>query len=373
MDNYEIKLNNVFKNGKCKFWDNLFKCFNDNYGKKIFIFGAGELGEFVSEILQKNNYNVNCFVDNDSEKWGKEITRNIKCISIKELLNFKKNSIILVTSFYYAEIAKQLVNEGFINVIPVFNINYLKFQYLYKSDYEKIIKKSIEVVKILEDNESKRIFVELIKGYFKDSPVDISYNKICEGNQGFAKGIINLNSEESFVDCGAFNGDTIKEFLKRTNNEFSEIYAFEMDKDNYYDLEKFIDDLSINKKESIFAYNIGLWNESGTIKYNNKSTAASNISEKGKTIACIDQLDTILEGKTVTLIKMDIEGAEMEALNGAEKILKRQNPKLAISIYHNMADLWEIPLYIKKTVPAYKIYIRHHTEIFCDTMCYAVI
>lgn len=69
---------------------------------------------------------------------------------------------------------------------------------------------------------------------------------------------------------------------------------------------------------------------------------------------------------------MDIEGAELKALEGYQNILKAHKPKLAISIYHNFNDLWEIPLYIKKIVPEYKIYIRHHTNDFYETMCYAV-
>jgi uncharacterized protein with FMN-binding domain len=79
---------------------------------------------------------------------------------------------------------------------------------------------------------------------------------------------------------------------------------------------------------------------------------------------------------------MDIEGAEMRALKGAERIIRSQHPKLAISCYHRFrdgvytgsADLFDVPAYIKSLVPEYNIFIRHHGgDRNCyETVCYAI-
>ena len=74
----------------------------------------------------------------------------------------------------------------------------------------------------------------------------------------------------------------------------------------------------------------------------------------------------------VTLIKMDIEGAELQSLKGAKRIIQHDKPKLAICIYHKPEDMVEIPLYIKELVPEYKLYIRHHSSNVSDTVLYAV-
>ena len=74
----------------------------------------------------------------------------------------------------------------------------------------------------------------------------------------------------------------------------------------------------------------------------------------------------------VSFIKMDIEGAELDALEGGRKIIGSYLPKLAICIYHKPEDLWKIPLFIKNNWNDYKIYIRHHTELMTETVCYAV-
>ena len=82
--------------------------------------------------------------------------------------------------------------------------------------------------------------------------------------------------------------------------------------------------------------------------------------------------EAIAEGDKVTFIKMDVEGAELESLKGAEKTIRRDKPKLAICIYHKPEDMWTIPLYIKELVPEYKLYIRHHSSGVCETVLYAV-
>jgi len=79
------------------------------------------------------------------------------------------------------------------------------------------------------------------------------------------------------------------------------------------------------------------------------------------------------EKEKVTFIKMDIEGAELNALKGAERIIREQKPKLAICIYHKPEDVWEIPSLLLNFVSDYKFYIRHNTYSFLyDTTLYAL-
>jgi len=87
----------------------------------------------------------------------------------------------------------------------------------------------------------------------------------------------------------------------------------------------------------------------------------------------VDSIDHVHAQEKVTLIKMDIEGSEKQALTGAENIIRRDRPKLAICIYHNPEDLFEIPFLIKKMVPEYKLYIRHHSDTYAETVVYATI
>ena len=84
-------------------------------------------------------------------------------------------------------------------------------------------------------------------------------------------------------------------------------------------------------------------------------------------------IDEDLKGKKVTFIKMDVETFELKALKGAKQIITEQKPKLCISAYHYLSDLWEVPRMIKKLVPEYRLYLRHHSPAVWDTDCYAYI
>ena len=98
----------------------------------------------------------------------------------------------------------------------------------------------------------------------------------------------------------------------------------------------------------------------------------SRIDENGEDEVEVRALDEVVDGK-VTFIKMDIEGAELQALFGAEKTIKKYKPKLAICIYHRLEDILEIPAYIHSIVPEYKFYIRHYSFSTSETVLYATI
>lgn len=74
----------------------------------------------------------------------------------------------------------------------------------------------------------------------------------------------------------------------------------------------------------------------------------------------------------VTFIKMDVEGVEMEALKGCQNHIKKDRPILAISLYHNVEDIYEIPLFINGIVEEYRFDIRHYTPYHGETVLYAI-
>lgn len=83
-------------------------------------------------------------------------------------------------------------------------------------------------------------------------------------------------------------------------------------------------------------------------------------------------LDEMVYDREPTYIKMDIEGAEQEALKGCRRIIQDFRPKLAVCIYHKPDDLFEIPVMIKEMNPAYKLYVRQYANAWFDTVLYAV-
>ena len=154
---------------------------------------------------------------------------------------------------------------------------------------------------------------------------------------------------------------------------YSRIYAWEPDRKNIEILNKIIENHP-NVKNIPYA----LWSEKTTLYFSEEGTAGSKVvanhESTVKTISLeANSIDNVHVEDKVSFIKMDIEGAEMYAIKGAEHTIMRDRPNLAICIYHKPEDLWEIPLLIQSWVPDYKFYVRHYGERFYGTILFATI
>lgn len=347
--------------------------------KYVCVFGIGAISyPIISSIRNFTDIKIDFLSDNDQTKWGKTFHDDLKCISPKELEKYKDDIAILITTQHYKKIYQQLLEKGFKKIFAVTEYRLLNNAYFKNKNNLQTIKDNVlKVTDILEDERSKEIMVTLIKNWF-DFDVDVvGYEGIFTNDQYYPADIIQLSNQESFVDVGAYNGDTVIDFIKRANNQFDSIFAFELDKKNFKEMESAVDKLAAPVKNKIKLYNFGLLDEEKEVYYETggsgmQSTFINVInaaSDCGKTVRLTD----VLKNEKVTFIKMDIEGSEVKALSGAEEIIKKQKPKLAICVYHKPAHLWEVPLYIKKMVPEYRIFIRHHTPLEYETVCYAVI
>ena len=172
-----------------------------------------------------------------------------------------------------------------------------------------------------------------------------------------------MGNNEYIVDAGAYKGDSIEKFLQSTHGKFGGIYSFELDSSIFKELEKTAKKYDLNK---IMLINAGVSDVCTEIEY-------GYVQGEEKRIERITTIDSALEGKEVTFIKMDVETFEIKALKGAKQIITQQKPKLCISAYHYLSDLWEVPRVIKEMVPEYKVYLRHHSPAVWDTDCYAYI
>lgn len=346
--------------------------------KHVCVFGIGAISfPIISSIRNFTDIRIDFLSDNDRTKWGKVYHNDLKCVPPSELEKYKDDIAILITTQHYKKIYQQLSEQGFRKIFAVTEYRLLNDAYFKNRQNLKLVKENIaSVMDILEDERSKEILLTLVKNWF-DFDVDaIGYEEIFTNDQYYPPGIITLGNHESFVDVGAYNGDTVFDFLKRTKNDFDFIYAFELDKKNFNEMQSAVEKLDATLKDRIKLYNFGLLDEEKDVYYETggsgmQSTFINVIntaSDCGKTV----RLSDVLKNEKVSFIKMDIEGSEVKALQGAEKIIKAQKPTLAICVYHKPEHLWEIPLYIKKIVPEYKIYIRHHTPLEYETVCYAV-
>ena len=180
---------------------------------------------------------------------------------------------------------------------------------------------------------------------------------------------------EVFVDCGCYDGSTCYRFAGWCGDKgYEYIYGFEPDSKSFYRCEEMLASLA---KCKVFNLGTSLKDETVYFKITGKEDACALTKEETEGLECnciekvnVVSLDSFLKGRRVTFIKMDIEGMEWETLLGAERILREQKPRLAISVYHKIDDFVRIPVWLKKVNPDYKFYFRHYSLVSNETILY---
>jgi FkbM family methyltransferase len=265
---------------------------------------------------------------------------------------------VIIATMYFKSVVEELEKNGFQGeVYSAFHMVFREGQLDYRP-----LEKHVEDVKGMLADEKSRSIVEFICQHRK--VMDIDFSDICERNQYFIDGLVKADPHAVFVDVGAYHGETIEQFISFQKGMFDKVYAFEMDTNNYATLkEKDYD-------ERVELLNYGLWNEKTECRY--ASDDSSSAIGEGDMVAQCISLDEAVGDGNVTFIKMDIEGAEMNALLGAEKCIKRCKPQLAICVYHKPEDIYDITALIHRWLPEHKLYIRHHSPVFTETVLYAI-
>jgi FkbM family methyltransferase len=340
--------------------------------KNVCVFGLGKFFEEAFDAYSlKEKLEVNVLCDNDTEKWGKKF-KGIPCISPQEL-NALDDTIII--PLMNNPEALRGIHEQFSN-IPYLVVGDVFFELL--ADMPRDIgwfKKNriLDVYDMLEDDESKEIFAKILCNRIALGRYE--YPDLFSDGEYFAHHIFELAEDEVFLDCGAYNGDSVEKFINATGGKFLKIYSFEMAEENFKKLVKKVESLGSDIISRVHCFHAGVWDEYGTIAYGKEergnlasfSVCKTENMKKSEAV----RIDDILGSKRASLIKMDIEGAELRALHGAERTIKKYKPKLAICLYHKLSDFWEIPTYLNRIFPNYRFSVRHHGRGVGGTVLYA--
>jgi FkbM family methyltransferase len=194
----------------------------------------------------------------------------------------------------------------------------------------------------------------------------------AEGTFYFPHKLFSLLEDEVFVDCGAFDGDTIADFVRETDGHFQRVIALEPDSITYPHLQKRVDGLSGQIRNRIQLNCKAVGRQEGKLTFDSTGTVLSKIGSGSNEVEVV-ALDSALASLDPTYIKFDVEGFEPEALMGASQILSRSRPILAVSVYHQQDHLWSIPLLLSSLVQTgYEFFLRPHGTEAWDLVCYAV-
>lgn len=331
-----------------------------NSGKPVVIYGMGNGADRVLDEFARLDIPVLGVTASDSFVRG-QLFRGYR---VKKLSDFGGDFIIAIA---FGTCIPEVINHIYslkenydviVPVVPVYGDD------IFNREFVEANKDRINKAYNLFSEKSKKIYADCIRFMFSGD-LDLLKQITTEKDEIFST-FLNYNDNESYVDLGAYKGDTVEEFLKNTKGKYNTITAVEPDEKNCRKMTDKLCDL-----HNFDIHNKVISNKDGVIRFDSAGGRNSSVEKGNKYKECVT-VDTLCKDKKVTYIKVDIEGEEMAMLEGAVNTLKEQAPKLNIALYHRSADIFEIPLKIKEIYPGYEFEIRHHPYIpYWDTNLYA--
>lgn len=330
-------------------WD-----FLANDGKPVMVYGMGNGAEKIIANLSEYGVKVSEIFASDEFVRGHSFL-GYKVLKYSEVCEkYDDFNIVLAFATHLKNVIENIKkinseHKVFAPDVPVAGGGLFTREYIEKHDADFDF-----VYNRLADEKSKEVYVNILN--FKVSgKVEYLLNSFCDKNEVYSD-ILKLENNETIVDLGAYDGDTIREFTSFTNGKYNKIIALEPDAKSYKKLVK-----NTKNMNNIQTINMGAWDKKDTLIFAKEQSRNSHISAEGTPVKVTD-IDSLIDCP-VTMIKMDIEGSEMKALCGAENTIKKYLPKLYICAYHRNKDLFALGKKILELDENYKLYFRHSVYI----------
>ncbi|MBR3808710.1 MAG: FkbM family methyltransferase [Clostridia bacterium] len=338
--------------------------FLQNTKEPIIMYGTGNGADKVFEVFNELNIKVTGVTASDGFVRDRYF-HNFKVTPISEYLEkYEKFTVVVTFGSSRSEVIENIKNLAekqtvLVPCVPVTGNEI--FDRCFLEENEEKLNKAFS---LLADEKSKEVFKNYVNFQFSGK---LKYLFSMESDISDAfNDYLRLSENESFIDIGAYRGDTVEQFLKFTNGKHKNILAIEPDRKTYKKLVANYENL-----KNFEALNGAVTNIDGVVEFSSVAGRQSTIG-RGVEIPAFT-LNKLSEKFVPTYIKIDAEGAELDILNGGEKIISEFKPKIKIATYHKNRDIFEIPILLNKLNENYKIYMCHHPYIPAwDTDFYCV-
>lgn len=340
------------------------------------LYGAGAGIIWYINFMHNNSIPIIAIIDGNAVKGTKQYIDGIEVLDFDSYLKAHNNRDFVISApKYSSEITDKIMKQCPTAKVFCFDPTLILLQKVTaKEIYSYTIShmdQYIELANRLSDDVSKLTLKQVLLGAVT-SNCKCYIDTVCKP-QYFPDFIIDkLGNKETFVDVGAYVGDSSLEFINIVKNKYRKIIVFEPDKSNF-------EQARINLcDERIKLIPKGVWHSSTTLYFNSINDSldegAHFIEESNEKTVMIEVvcLDEVIN-EEVTYIKLDVEGSELDVLRGAIRVLKKNKPKLAISVYHKMEDILSLSTFVLSLDLGYNLFLRHHWNCSgTDVVLYAI-
>lgn len=368
--------------------------------KPIVLYGTGDGADKILARLQKESIQVRDIYVSDTFARG-QIFRGYAVKKISDLQTTMEQLIVLIAfASERPEVLEKFheladVQEVYAPHVPLFqNEKVVSAAWLREYEYQLQ-----QVYERLADEFSRRVFASILNYKLSGK---LNYLQECTSlRRNDIDSLFHFDGSATYVDLGAYDGDTVEEFLNLTRGCFHRIYAVEPDSKNFVKLQKRIIALlqqypNVSQSEEgslvyswkgmeVICICAGVWSQTGQkILFGNGGRQSTLVSdcmqekngkmayrtgqkEKRGQVVALESVDHLLRNDPADYIKYDVEGVEAEALQGTVKHLVKSSrgrlPQLLIAAYHHDEDIFKLPLLLWQLQPEYEIYLRKHPYI----------
>lgn len=347
--------------------------------RPVVILGAGNLGRRVTQALRHAGITPLAFCDNNRQLWGGSVAE-LPVLSPADAAQRFPDALFLV-AIWHPTLCEGLRHhiaslralgckhiDTFISVLRQFPKHMPPN--LFWEDPQKLAahREAAATARALLDEEGKAEFDRQWRFRLEGDPYCLAEPDPTP--QYFPPQLVRLSGSECFVDCGAYDGDTLRVFLEHTGGSFARYIGLEPEPSIFARLKEAASRMNGHAERiAVYPYAVGAKRE--TLSFS-AAGEGSSVSANGELIVESVALDELLAAERPTFIKMDIEGYELEALAGARHTIQRCRPKLAVCVYHRPDHLWCVPLAMHELLPNSRMTLRSHMQDGFDTVCYCL-
>jgi FkbM family methyltransferase len=339
-------------------------------GAPVLIYGAGNVGKDVFRMLTQKGISVTGFLDRGAKPgsaWNGVPILTPDDPALSAAQRGRAHVVIGIFNAYVEvpPILTLLKSLGYGRVTSFLELHdhYAselgnRFWLTGRSYYSGLEQQASAGYELWSDDISRDIYARILRFRFT---MDHEALPAPDGeNQYFAKDLPPWPTPLRFVDCGAFDGDTLRQLVSK-QSPVEAIAAFEPDQGNFVKLANCVRTNVSKLPETVCLFPCGVGSATAQFRFSSGGGAGSHASTTGDTVIQCVSLDEALPNFRPNLIKMDIEGAEYDALLGARHLIAQHRPGLAICLYHRPEHLWQLPLLVQQlTGTGGKYFLRSH-------------
>ncbi len=335
----------------------------------ILIYGTGNGAEKLLGLCQKYGVKITGFFSSDDRPYH-GLFCDYPVLSHREILRRYPDAVILLAFGTQREdVLNRILSLSREHLVLVPDLPLLGGTLLTPEYLQNNTKRIAEARELLGDAQSRKVFDTMLRAKLTG---EIQAHFQADTLRHEDMQLLRLGKEERYLDLGAYDGDTIYDFLVQTAGEYTSIDAVEPDEHNYRKLAE-----KTAQLPRVTLHSFASWDHAATLTFTGKGGRSCgkkpDLPGKYSHLHTVDALPVDVLDKPFTYVKMDVEGAEAETLLGMQKTLNTFHPKLCISVYHKPEDMITLPLLLEQLCPGYRMYLRRNRSLPAwEILLYAV-